>query len=153
MCVQTVSLWHLIFSLPNSDHWPALKKQNLSLPFLHGSWLISMNNPFIYKITGGNPSLSKTFSTLRALNQSSGFLQRISKQSILSPYWSALDLWRIEFEKSSWMNLTFLSTSNLNFAGYTVSKNQVRNRPKIKFVKLHISNSIFQKSSADQQGD
>ena len=25
----------------------------------------------------------------------------------LSPYWSALDFWKIEFEKSSWMNLIF----------------------------------------------
>ena len=41
-----------------------------------------------------------------------------------SPYRSALD---------------FLSISNLNFAGYTGSKNQVRNRQKIKFVQLNFS--------------
>jgi hypothetical protein len=46
--------------------------------------------------------------------------------------------------------LDFLSTSNLNFAGYTGSKNQVQTRQKIKFIQLDFSNSIFQKSSADQ---
>ena len=35
--------------------------------------------------------------------------------------------------------LEFLSISNLNFAGYTGSKNQVRTRPKIKFVQLDLS--------------
>ena len=45
----------------------------------------------------------------------------------------------------------FLTTSNLNFAGYTSSKNQVRNKTKIKFVQLDFSNSIFRKSSADQE--
>ena len=35
---------------------------------------------------------------------------------------------------------------------YTSSKNQDRNRPKIKFVQLDFSNLIFQKSSADNQG-
>ena len=33
-----------------------------------------------------------------------------------------------------------------------ISKNQVRNRLKIQFVKLDFSNLIFQKSSTDQQG-
>ena len=32
------------------------------------------------------------------------------------------------------------------------SKNQVLNRQKFKFIQLGFSNSIFQKSSADQQG-
>ena len=48
--------------------------------------------------------------------------------------------------------LDFWSTSNLNFAGYTGSKNQVRTRPKIKFIQIHFSNLIFQISSTDQQG-
>ena len=57
------------------------------------------------------------------------------------------------FEKSSWKNQVlrtwffvyflyepdFLSISNLIFAGYTVSKNQVRNRQKTKFVQLDFS--------------
>ena len=36
--------------------------------------------------------------------------------------------------------LDFLSISNLNFVGYTGSKNPVRNRPKIKFIQLDFSN-------------
>ena len=39
------------------------------------------------------------------------------------------------------------------FAGYTGSKNPVRNRLKIQFAKLDFSKLIFQKSSIDQQGD
>ena len=39
----------------------------------------------------------------------------------------------------------------LIFVGYKGSKNPVRNRLKIQFVKLDFSNLIFQKSSADQQ--
>jgi hypothetical protein len=31
-------------------------------------------------------------------------------------------------------------------------KNQIQNRPKIDFFNFHFSKSIFQKSSADQQG-
>ena len=38
------------------------------------------------------------------------------------------------------------------FAGYTGSKNPVRNRLKIKFVELDFSKLIFQKSSTDQIG-
>ena len=38
------------------------------------------------------------------------------------------------------------------FAGYTGSKNPVRNRLKIQFVKPDFSKLIFQKSSTDQQG-
>ena len=45
------------------------------------------------------------------------------------------------FEKSS--------LTNWIFAGYTDSKNPVRNRIKIQFVKLDFSNMIFQKSSKD----
>ena len=55
------------------------------------------------------------------------------------------------------------SSLNLIFAGYTGSKNQVRTRPKIKFVSKSIFfrvwnwkkfewHSIFQKSSGDRQG-
>ena len=32
---------------------------------------------------------------------------------------------KIKFVKSNWINLIFLSISNLNFAGYTGFKNQV----------------------------
>ena len=39
----------------------------------------------------------------------------------------------------------FWSISNLTFAGYTVSKSQVRNRLKIQFVEPDFSKSIFQK--------
>ena len=46
----------------------------------------------------------------------------------------------------------FSSYLNLNFVGYKDSKNQFRNRPKMKFVEIHFSKSI-QKSSADQQGE
>ena len=76
------------------------------------------------------------------------------------------------FEKSSWKNqvrqtgflvyfeLEFYCLwcslqkliSKLIFAGYTGSKNQVRNRLKIQFVELDFSKLIFQKSSTDQQG-
>ena len=38
------------------------------------------------------------------------------------------------------------------FAGYTGSKNPVRNRLKIQFVELDFSKLIFQNSSTDQQG-
>jgi hypothetical protein len=43
------------------------------------------------------------------------------------------------------------SISKLIFASYTGSKNPVKNRQKIKFVKLDFSKLIFQKST-DQQG-
>ena len=39
------------------------------------------------------------------------------------------------------------------FAGYTGSKNPVRNRLKIQFFELDFSKLIFQISSTDQQGD
>ena len=60
------------------------------------------------------------------------------------------------FEKSSSTNWIFKpqkSISKLIFAGYTGSKNQVRNRLKIQLVELYFSKLIFQKSSTDQQGD
>ena len=59
------------------------------------------------------------------------------------------------FEKSSSTNWFFKlqkSILKLIFAVYTGSKNPVRNRLKIQFVKLDFSNSIFQKLSTDQQG-
>ena len=69
--------------------------------------------------------------------------------------WSVLDFWKIKFEKSSSTNWIFSlqkSILKLIFAGYTGSKNQVRNRLKIQFVELDFSKLIFQKSSTDQQG-
>ena len=56
------------------------------------------------------------------------------------------------FEKSNWMNWIFnlqKSIPKLIIAGYTGSKNPVRNRLKIQFVELNFSNLIFQKSCAD----
>jgi hypothetical protein len=38
------------------------------------------------------------------------------------------------------------------FAGYTGSKNPVRNKLKIQFIEFDFSKLIFQKSSTDQQG-
>ena len=76
--------------------------------------------------------------------------------SNLTPYPSILDFWKIKLEKSSSSNCIFSqqkSISKLIFAGYTGSKNQVRNRQKIQFVELDFSKLIFQKSSTDQQGD
>ena len=43
----------------------------------------------------------------------------------------------------------YLSSLNLIFAGYTGSKNQVRTRLKIKFVKLDFSNGEYPNSSTD----
>jgi hypothetical protein len=69
-----------------------------------------------------------------------------------------VDLYLV-FEKSSWKNQVRRtgfslqkSISKLIFAGYTGSKNPVRNRLKIQFVELDFSKLIFQKSSTDQQG-
>ena len=49
------------------------------------------------------------------------------------------------------VKLRFLPTSNMSFAGYTGSKNQVRNSPEMEFVEIQFSKSIFQKSAANQQ--
>jgi hypothetical protein len=57
----------------------------------------------------------------------------------------------LNFEKSSWK--TQVRRTELIFAGYTGSKNPVRNRLKIQFVELGFSKLIFQKSSTDQQGE
>ena len=43
--------------------------------------------------------------------------------------------------------------SELVFAGYTGSKNQVLNRLKLQFIELDFFDLIFQKSSTDQQGE
>ena len=58
----------------------------------------------------------------------------------------------LTFEKMGFDKLHFSSYLNLNFAGYKDSKNQFRNKPKMKFVEIHFSKSIFQKASAAQQG-
>ena len=66
-----------------------------------------------------------------------------------------LEFLKIKLEKSSSTSLVFSlqkSISKLIYAGYTGSKNPVRNRLKIQFVKLDFSRLIFQKSSTDQQG-
>jgi hypothetical protein len=63
-----------------------------------------------------------------------------------------VDLYLI-FEKSSSTNWIFSLQKKLIFAGYTGSKNQVRNRLKIQFVELDFFKLIFQKSSTDQQGE
>ena len=65
-------------------------------------------------------------------------------QAGLSPYLSALDFWKIKFDE-----LDFLSISNLNFGGYTGSKNPFQRRQKSS-LSLKFSNSIFQKSNADR---
>ena len=48
-----------------------------------------------------------------------------SKSISFSPYPFALDFWKIEFDE-----LGFLFSLNLNFAGYTGSKNQVQRNKK-----------------------
>ena len=55
----------------------------------------------------------------------------------------------IDFRK---INLEKPSSTNWIFAGFTGSKNTVRNRLKIQFIELDFSKLIFQKSSTDQQG-
>ena len=52
----------------------------------------------------------------------------------------------------NWIFSLQKSISKLIFAGYTGSKNPVRNRLKIQFVKLDFSKLIFKKPSTDQQG-
>ena len=47
-------------------------------------------------------------------------------------------VWKIKLDE-----LDFLSILNLNFAGYTRSKNQFQTRQKIKFTQLDFSNSMF----------
>ena len=59
-------------------------------------------------------------------------------------YW----VWKIKFDE-----LDFFSISNLNFAGYTGSKNLIQTRQKFQFIKLDFSNSIFQNPSTDRYHD
>ena len=72
-----------------------------------------------------------------------------AKRLILSITPLHIDL-NLIFEKSSLKNqvgqIDFLSISNLNLQ----TTQTVQNRQKIEFVKLDFSNSIFQKSIADQ---
>ena len=76
-------------------------------------------------------------------------LAAISKE-ITTVYNESVDLY-LNFEKSSWKNQ--VQILKLIFAGYTGSKNPVRNRLRIQFVELDFSKLIFQKSSTDQQGN
>ena len=65
-------------------------------------------------------------------------------------------IFKNQVRKSSstkWIFSLQKSISKLIFASYTGSKNPVRNRIKIQYVKFDFSKLIFQKSSADQQGD
>ena len=61
-------------------------------------------------------------STYRGTSEQFGRTATLIKEVQILKKWSALDFWKIEVEKSSW--------SNLNFAGYTGSKNQVQTRKK-----------------------
>ena len=58
--------------------------------------------------------------------------------TILSLSLSALDFWKTKFDKLSSMNWIFCSISNLNFAGYTGSKNAVHQTWcfKLRFAKI-----------------
>ena len=91
------------------------------------------------------------------VNLSFNFRNQVaSKQNIHSPCWSVLEFWKIKLEKSSLTNWIFSlqkSISKFIFAGYTGSKNQVRNRLKIQFFELDFSKLIIQISSTDQQGE
>ena len=72
----------------------------------------------------------------------------------LSPCWSVREFWKSKLENSSSTNWIFSqqkSILKLIFAGYTGSKNPVRNRLKIQFIELDFSKLIFQKSSTNQQ--
>ena len=53
---------------------------------------------------------------------------------------------------SLWKKFFLISSKSWIFAGYTGSKNPVRNRLKIQFIELDFTNLIFQKSSTDGQG-
>ena len=56
------------------------------------------------------------------------------------------------FEISSLMNLIIFSYFELDFCRLDSSKNQVQNRPKIKFNKLNFSNLIFQNQAQIDRG-
>ena len=102
-----------------------------------------------------------TFSSMHGKQASScwclGILSSPPKYQLCrhSPYPSVLDFWKFKFKKLSLTNWIFnlqKAISKLIFAGYTGSKNPVRNRLKIQFVELDFSKLIFQKSNTDQQG-
>ena len=63
------------------------------------------------------------------------------KHFTLTLCWSELKFWKIKLEKSI--------LTNWIFAGYTGSKNPVRNSLKIHFIELDFSKLFFQKSSTD----
>ena len=94
-----------------------------------------------------NPNKKIRYSP-RIKNQKSSKLkdQNFSKLYIQTPCWSELNFWKIEFEKSNWMNLVF-------YLFGTWFLLPVPARLKIKFIQLSFSNSISKKSSTDQQGD
>ena len=59
----------------------------------------------------------------------------------------------VNSSSTNWIFGLWESILKLIFAGYTGSKNSVRNRLKIQFDELNFSKLIFQKSSTDQQGE
>ena len=74
--------------------------------------------------------------------------------SKLCPKWSITPIctWTLKNQVGTGFLACEKSISKLIFASYTVSKNPVRKRLNIQFVKLDFSKLIFQKSSTDQQG-
>ena len=62
----------------------------------------------------------------------------VNQGMVHSPYWSALDFWKIVFELSL-DELDFFLILNWIFTACVAWKNQVWNRPKIKFVLLDSS--------------
>ena len=82
---------------------------------LHFGWCVEIYSVFIKEFPGTIPLLICTW-----------FLKN--------------RFWKIKLDL-----LNFLSISNLNFAGFIVSKNQVRNKQKTQIIQLDFSNSIFQK--------
>ena len=80
----------------------------------------------------------------------------LKKNNLYKSYPLLICTWFLKVDLKKWSStksIFGLHISNLNFAVYTGSKNQVWNRPKIEFIELHFLKSIFEKSSADQQGD
>ena len=60
----------------------------------------------------------------------------------------SLDFWKIYLKKMEFDNLHFWFISNLILTACVACKFQVQNWPKLKFLKLHLLKTIFQKSSA-----
>ena len=72
------------------------------------------------------------------------------------PYWFVLDFWKINLEKSSstnWIFSLFRTEFLLPAQPSKINFEIDFCRLKIQFVELDFSNSIFQNSSTDQQGD